>query len=46
LLFIFSVCGFSVETVIDYYNKWMKKWPTPHALANATLEVLSPTSDR
>jgi len=28
-----------VETVIDYYLKWMEKWPTPQALAQATLEV-------
>ncbi|ELR22329.1 A/Gspecific adenine glycosylase [Acanthamoeba castellanii str. Neff] len=30
-----------VETVIEYYNKWMKKWPTPHSLADATLEEVN-----
>ena len=28
-----------VETVIDYYNRWMKKWPTLHHLSLASLEV-------
>ncbi|RXM29076.1 A/G-specific adenine DNA glycosylase [Acipenser ruthenus] len=27
-----------VVTVIDYYNKWMKRWPTVQDLAAATLE--------
>ncbi|NWX21491.1 MUTYH glycosylase, partial [Aegotheles bennettii] len=28
-----------VATVIDYYNRWMQKWPTLQALAEASLEV-------
>ncbi|NWS55792.1 MUTYH glycosylase, partial [Chunga burmeisteri] len=28
-----------VATVIDYYNRWMQKWPTLQALAQASLEV-------
>lgn len=28
-----------VQTVIEYYNRWMKKWPTIHHLSNASLEV-------
>lgn len=28
-----------VQTVIDYYNRWMTKWPTIHHLAKASLEV-------
>ena len=27
-----------VATVIEYYTKWMKKWPTIQCLATATLE--------
>ncbi|XP_064605854.1 adenine DNA glycosylase-like [Liolophura sinensis] len=27
-----------VATVIDYYNRWMEKWPTLQELAKATLE--------
>ncbi|KAG6928296.1 mutY DNA glycosylase [Chelydra serpentina] len=27
-----------VATVIDYYNRWMQKWPTLQALARASLE--------
>ena len=27
-----------VATVIDYYNKWMKKWPLVESLATATQE--------
>ncbi|XP_071483135.1 adenine DNA glycosylase-like [Diadema antillarum] len=27
-----------VATVIDYYNRWMKKWPTLQSLSEATLE--------
>ncbi|XP_029939328.1 adenine DNA glycosylase [Salarias fasciatus] len=30
-----------VATVIDYYNKWMKKWPTVQKLAAATLEEVN-----
>ncbi|XP_060594297.1 adenine DNA glycosylase-like [Ruditapes philippinarum] len=30
-----------VATVIDYYNKWMKKWPTLQQLAGATLEEVN-----
>ncbi|XP_053394319.1 adenine DNA glycosylase-like isoform X2 [Mercenaria mercenaria] len=30
-----------VATVIDYYNKWMKKWPTVQDLAKATLEEVN-----
>ncbi|XP_064624691.1 adenine DNA glycosylase-like isoform X2 [Lineus longissimus] len=30
-----------VATVIDYYNKWMKKWPTLQALSTASLEVVN-----
>ncbi|XP_046566760.1 adenine DNA glycosylase-like isoform X1 [Haliotis rubra] len=30
-----------VATVIDYYNKWMKKWPTLQDLAKATLEEVN-----
>lgn len=29
-----------VQTVIDYYNRWMLKWPTLHHLASASLEVV------
>lgn len=32
-----------VETVIDYYNRWMHKWPTLHHLSLASLEVLAPS---
>ncbi|GFN97359.1 adenine DNA glycosylase [Plakobranchus ocellatus] len=28
-----------VATVIDYYNKWMKKWPTLEALAASNIET-------
>lgn len=28
-----------VGTVIDYYNRWMRKWPTLHHLSLASLEV-------
>lgn len=28
-----------VQTVIDYYNRWMEKWPTVNHLAQASLEV-------
>ncbi|XP_054764333.2 adenine DNA glycosylase-like [Lytechinus pictus] len=27
-----------VATVIDYYNKWMKKWPTLESLSKASIE--------
>ncbi|XP_028667085.2 adenine DNA glycosylase isoform X1 [Erpetoichthys calabaricus] len=30
-----------VATVIDYYNKWMKRWPTLQKLAEATLEEVN-----
>ncbi|XP_077986354.1 adenine DNA glycosylase-like [Glandiceps talaboti] len=30
-----------VATVIDYYNKWMKKWPTLQDLAGASLEEVN-----
>jgi len=30
-----------VQTVIDYYNRWMLKWPTLHHLAQASLEVFT-----
>lgn len=28
-----------VATVVDYYNRWMHKWPSLHHLAQASLEV-------
>ncbi|NXC44490.1 MUTYH glycosylase, partial [Penelope pileata] len=30
-----------VATVIDYYNRWMQKWPTLQALAAASLEEVN-----
>uniref|UniRef100_A0A8D0GD59 Adenine DNA glycosylase n=1 Tax=Sphenodon punctatus TaxID=8508 RepID=A0A8D0GD59_SPHPU len=30
-----------VATVIDYYNRWMQKWPTLQELAEATLEEVN-----
>ncbi|KAL9453937.1 hypothetical protein AB3S75_009527 [Citrus x aurantiifolia] len=30
-----------VQTVIDYYNRWMTKWPTIHHLAKASLEEVN-----
>lgn len=30
-----------VATVIDYYNRWMEKWPTLEDLAAATLEEVN-----
>ncbi|XP_059197135.1 adenine DNA glycosylase [Centropristis striata] len=30
-----------VATVIDYYNKWMKRWPTVQDLAAATIEEVN-----
>ncbi|EDV22310.1 uncharacterized protein TRIADDRAFT_4611, partial [Trichoplax adhaerens] len=30
-----------VATVISYYNKWIKKWPTIKALSEATLEEVN-----
>ncbi|KAM9621496.1 adenine DNA glycosylase isoform 6-T6 [Morphnus guianensis] len=30
-----------VATVIDYYNRWMQKWPTLQALAQASLEEVN-----
>lgn len=31
-----------VETVVDYYVKWMTLFPTPQALAEASLEQVPP----
>ena len=28
-----------VSTVVKYYNRWMKKWPTVEHLASASIEV-------
>lgn len=28
-----------VQTVINYFNRWMEKWPTVHHLAKASIEV-------
>lgn len=28
-----------VATVINYYTRWMQKWPTLQSLASASLEV-------
>lgn len=33
-----------VHTVIQYYNRWMQKWPTLQHLAQASLEVPSITA--
>lgn len=30
-----------VETVVQYYDKWMRRWPTVHALAAASLEQVN-----
>ncbi|XP_031281623.1 adenine DNA glycosylase-like [Pistacia vera] len=30
-----------VQTVIEYYNRWMKKWPTIHHLSEASLEEVN-----
>ena len=30
-----------VETVVDYYDRWMRKWPTVDALAAASLEEVN-----
>ncbi|XP_065184353.1 adenine DNA glycosylase-like isoform X2 [Sycon ciliatum] len=30
-----------VATVIDYYNRWMKRWPTVQSLATATIEEVN-----
>ncbi|KAK9281339.1 hypothetical protein L1049_004239 [Liquidambar formosana] len=30
-----------VQTVIDYYNRWMHKWPSLHHLAQASLEEVN-----
>ncbi|KAL5794397.1 hypothetical protein ACOSP7_002991 [Xanthoceras sorbifolium] len=30
-----------VQTVIEYYNRWMNKWPTIHHLAQASLEEVN-----
>ncbi|KAL2470828.1 A/G-specific adenine DNA glycosylase [Abeliophyllum distichum] len=30
-----------VQTVIDYFNRWMEKWPTIHDLAQADIEEVN-----
>ena len=30
-----------VETVVQYYDKWMRKWPTVQSLAAASLEQVN-----
>jgi A/G-specific adenine glycosylase len=30
-----------VATVIDYFNKWIKKWPTTKELSKASLEEIN-----
>ncbi|CAI9770708.1 unnamed protein product [Fraxinus pennsylvanica] len=30
-----------VQTVIDYYNRWMEKWPSIHHLAKADIEEVN-----
>ncbi|KAI3450165.1 hypothetical protein Pfo_006830 [Paulownia fortunei] len=30
-----------VQTVIDYFNRWMEKWPTIHHLAQASIEEVN-----
>ncbi|KAM5584628.1 adenine DNA glycosylase [Rosa sericea] len=30
-----------VQTVIQYFNRWMSKWPTIHSLAQASLEEVN-----
>lgn len=30
-----------VATVIEYYKRWMKKWPTVESLSNASLEEVN-----
>ncbi|XP_051134198.1 adenine DNA glycosylase [Andrographis paniculata] len=30
-----------VQTVIDYFNRWMEKWPTIHHLARASIEEVN-----
>ncbi|KAK3184614.1 hypothetical protein Dsin_031900 [Dipteronia sinensis] len=30
-----------VQTVIEYYNRWMKKWPSIHHLSQASLEEVN-----
>ncbi len=30
---------YRVATVIDFFNKWIKKWPSLQDLASASLEV-------
>lgn len=29
-----------VQTVVDYYNRWMLRWPSVSELASASLEVI------
>ncbi|EPS58743.1 hypothetical protein M569_16070, partial [Genlisea aurea] len=30
-----------VQTVVEYYTRWMKKWPTIHHLARASIEEVN-----
>ncbi|KAK6141545.1 hypothetical protein DH2020_024712 [Rehmannia glutinosa] len=30
-----------VQTVVDYFNRWMEKWPTIHHLAQASIEEVN-----
>ncbi|KAK4419762.1 Adenine DNA glycosylase [Sesamum alatum] len=30
-----------VQTVVDYFNRWMEKWPTIHHLAEASIEEVN-----
>ncbi|KAJ0640363.1 putative HhH-GPD domain, DNA glycosylase [Helianthus annuus] len=30
-----------VQSVIDYFNRWMEKWPTVHHLAQASIEEVN-----
>ncbi|CAK9134909.1 unnamed protein product [Ilex paraguariensis] len=32
-----------VQTVVDYFNRWMEKWPTLHHLSQASLEEVNET---
>ena len=40
-LCVFLILFFRVATVVAYFEKWMKKWPTIKALSEATQEVSS-----
>ena len=33
-----DIFGFKVATVVDYYTRWMARWPTVTHLAASTLE--------